>query len=147
MGPLSGYFLGGKCVRGLSVKHPTILLGRGICKQENAQLHGRFPRSLYMGRLPGPCPPFNTHTSTRPLPHHPSCRSPHHTVHKEWLGPPGNGWDSAIPPPGLQDPKTLPEYPAYAWRCLGEKVRVVCALPTGFLFLSYIFGDAGPRST
>ena len=59
LGPLWGCFLGGNdlalanytrrmqgtdgiihmalmCVRGLSARHPTILLGRGICKEENA---------------------------------------------------------------------------------------------------------------
>ena len=50
-------------------------------------LHGKVARGL----LP---PHSNTHTHTSRLALCPiaPCPSPHPTVHREWLGPPGSGW-------------------------------------------------------
>ena len=85
-------------------KQPPIKVDRGTLDREG--VHGGSRRFFTWAGCPEPLlPPSNTHTHTSRLapcsiiP----CPSPHHTVHWEWLGPPGSGWGL---PFSRQSPRT-----------------------------------------
>ena len=81
-------------------KQPPIKVDRGYIRQGRGSW--RVSAILYMGRLPG-TPFYPPHTSRLAPCSITPCPSPHHTVHREWLGPPGSGWGL---PFSRQSPRT-----------------------------------------